>query len=112
MKLSAYCIDCGTRVTPKSKRCPKCGQVEAWMRRDKKQVIIGLQAAIEHHFRLYGIHRQCRYCRQKCKQWNAPSSEIIYCPRYSGVGYKALAEIILGETSHKTWQEFKDSLGI
>jgi len=76
-----YCMDCGKRVSSKSRRCPKCGQFYAWKFRDKKRAVNELRAEINANMKTFGTHPQCRYCRRDCKSYNAPHSEIIYCPR-------------------------------
>ena len=35
-------------------------------------------------FAMYGQHPHCRRCRFPCKQYNAPDSEIVYCPKHNG----------------------------
>lgn len=32
-------------------------------------------------FETYGLHSQCRRCEMSCRQYNAPGSEIAWCPR-------------------------------
>ena len=88
MKSFSYCVDCGEK-TSGSKRCPKCGQIEAWTRRDKRKAVSEMRAGIVAEFKEYGVHYQCRYCRRQCKQWAAPNSQIVYCPRMKNEVLKA-----------------------
>lgn len=81
MRLESYCVDCGAVVTKASKRCSKCGQVDAWKRRDKKQACSEMRAGINANFREFGVHDRCKYCRRECRQYNAPHSVIVFCPR-------------------------------
>ena len=36
---------------------------------------------IEDNFRHYGTHPNCRRCHFGCKQYAAPGSVIVYCPK-------------------------------
>jgi hypothetical protein len=36
---------------------------------------------IEDNFRHYGIHSKCYRCQHDCKQYAAPGSVIVYCPK-------------------------------
>jgi len=36
---------------------------------------------IEDNFRHYGTHPNCRRCQLGCKQYDAPGSVIVYCPK-------------------------------
>jgi hypothetical protein len=85
MPIMAYCMDCGEQVTPGSKRCPKCGQIFAWGRRerghDENPYAVYQREGIMENLKLYGTHPQCRHCRFPCKNYNAPNSKILYCPK-------------------------------
>jgi hypothetical protein len=36
---------------------------------------------IEDNFRHYGVHPNCQRCQFGCKQYAAPDSVIVYCPK-------------------------------
>lgn len=41
---------------------------------------------IEANFRHYGTHPNCRRCKLGCKQYAAPDSVIVYCPKVAMEG--------------------------
>jgi hypothetical protein len=98
MRPEAYCVDCGEQ-TSGSKRCSKCGQINAWIFRDKRKACSELRADINAEFKEFGIHSQCRGCPylllpKNCVQYAAPHSQIIFCPRIEAQLYQSIQAIV------------------
>jgi hypothetical protein len=81
-----YCGGCGVPISGQGKYglCRTCARA----RRPKtvfgekiETIRASVLVGIKENMKTFGVHPQCRYCRRDCKTYNAPGSEILYCPR-------------------------------
>ena len=79
------CLECGAEITEfgKSGLCATCAHIKSWARRklrvpDEGEIV---KKRISYEMWQYGVHPQCRGCRENCHQYAAPHSRILYCKR-------------------------------
>jgi hypothetical protein len=92
MILHRYCIECGRALAPRkwtpeqTGLCRECfvefankrrASGEAGQPYEHQSVITGIREQRRH----YGEHPQCKGCAERCKQYCAPHSIVLFCPR-------------------------------